>query len=65
MARPRVFFAQVTDPTGHTETECVSVEVFGPAGEVYRFVLDDGSSWQVDGPEFRAALADVEERKVA
>jgi hypothetical protein len=55
MSEPRCFFAQVSDPTGHVSTECVSVEELG-RGELYRFVLDDGTDWMVDGRELRTAL---------
>ena len=62
MSEPRGFTVQVSDPTGHLETEFVSVESLGH-GELYRFVLDDGSDWMVDGRELRAALeGDARER---
>lgn len=55
MGEVRGFAVQVSDPAGHVETEFVSVEELG-AGELYRFVLDDGTDWMVDAYELQSAL---------
>lgn len=55
MTGPRGFSVQVSDITGRVSSMHVSVEELG-RGELYRFVLEDGSDWLVDGAEVRAAL---------
>lgn len=55
----------ITDVSGHTVTESVTVDLWGN-GQVARFVREDGSHWLfTDGPELRAALEPRREIRAA
>ena len=60
----RGFSATVSNPSGQVETWYVAVEELGLA-QFYRFVLEDGTDWMVDGAELREALEPRREVRAA
>lgn len=63
MPRESLISVDVTDPSGRTEAEWVRVEAWD-GGRVIRFVLDDGSSWVLDGPQILAAVEPDDEQQI-